>query len=277
MMGRKKKIEEKKKKTGKKKKKLPPWLYKRGSKIDNKKWVRDPCTNVFRIGNVVGKGITSLISKHFFHPEFSLKHVSGESSTSSMETESGSRRGITVEKQLKQWIQIIHKPKKWSEERLKKKLQTFWPTTRNIISLLRQKQWIPIATQRVVGCKLSRVATAFDLVAKTWDGKLVLIELKSGYKGTFAHEVRDSSHPKWRMLPPFQDLYAHPLHYSLIQLQWGWILHSQSRPEKIDSLEHVVVINANEETANAHSIPVELGQRFRKRIIEIMLERRRKK
>lgn len=212
-------------------------------------WYYNIYHHCFKYGkyNWVGHGITDKIKKAFFPDDWDLYKVAGRNGN-------GAEGGKRVDKELSEWTRLVQLESKPST--IRAHMEQWSPSTMKIIELFRQKQWIPVDTQVVVGSTRSRIATAIDIVARHFEtNRLILIEVKTGYDGTF---VEYNGHS---MLAPFSHLAATPRNFAWLQLTGSWMLWAETFPHR-RRIRHsdVMVLHVVEgRDPTLHPIPPEFG------------------
>lgn len=158
-----------------------------------------------------------------------------------------------MDKEIGEWTKLVQTEAKPST--IRAHMEKWSPSTLQVIELFRRKQWIPVDAQVVVGCTKSRLATAIDIVARHFEtNRLILIELKTGYNGTF---VEYNGHT---MLPPFAHLAATPRHFAWLQLTLSWMLWAETFPRRRIRHCDVMVLHVVQDVEPAlHVIPPEFG------------------
>ena len=211
-------------------------------------WYYNIYHHCFKYGkyNWVGRGITDKIKQTFFPDDWDLYKVAGRNGN-------GTEGGKRVDQELGEWTRLVQLESKPST--IRAHMEKWSPSTLKIIDLFRQKKWIPVDTQVVVGCTVSRIATAIDIVARHFEtNRLILIELKTGYDGTF---VEYNGHS---MLAPFSHLAATPRHFAWLQLTWSWMLWATTFPRRRVRHSDVMVLHVVEgREPTLHAIPPEFG------------------
>jgi len=211
-------------------------------------WYYNIYHHCFKYGkyNWVGRGITSIIKQTFFPPDWDLYKVAGRNGD-------GAEGGKRVDRELGEWTKLIQTEAKPST--IRAHMDKWSPSTLQIVDLFRRKQWIPVDAQVVVGCTTSRLATAIDIVARHFESnRLILIELKTGYDGTF---VEYTGH---NMLSPFSHLAATPRHFAWLQLTLTWMLWAETFPgRRIRHCDVMVLHVVQGREPTLHNIPPEFG------------------
>lgn len=108
--------------------------------------------------------------------------------------------------------------------------------TREIIRVLALRDLRPIQSQVVVCHEELRVGTAVDLVCRhNKSGRIVIIEIKTGYDGYYFH------HTVHNMLSPFTKLNDSPHNQHMVQLALTLAMYARVYGFKVQNLEAYVI------------------------------------
>jgi len=160
------------------------------------------------------KGCTELLSSHFWS-HYSAPHTPGNGMGTPRSQGWGMNRGKRVDTELfllscGVTIGQLHH------------------YTAKVMSLLRQFSWTIIAGQHVVAHPTYRVGTAADLVVRDREGKIIYLEIKCGYSGTWEASRSHITVGK------HSDLDNSPKYHALLQLaftMWLGAMGSAYRPD----------------------------------------------
>lgn len=222
------------------------------SKVE--KWYRNYETGCFMFGKYLyGRGITTEIQKQFFPAGWSLFTQAGSTRGG------GCDKGKQVDNELRAWTHLVNRPRV-KPETIAKHVATYCVETCAIINEFQRRGWTPVNAQLVVGCRRSRWATAIDMVAReVATDQLVLLEIKTGYEGTFQNELNNNKH---RMKLQDGKWAATPLRFAWIQILWGWVLYCKSHPRSALKLpfRNVAVINVVDSRVNVFPLPLDFAK-----------------
>lgn len=178
-------------------------------------WNQQKKVLVFHEGGVWARGLTKTLAAQFY-PSFCVKHLAV---TEPSRPAQGRKRGRAYDAAVTRWVDTGKKAP--SLDRLKDELA--------------QRGWKTVSTQVPVGCRQLRLATRLDLVCQDREGRLVLLEIKTGYQ----HNWTVASTEKF--LPPFQDLELTCRQISFMQLAFSRYLwqHNHQKTLPLAYLVHV--------------------------------------
>lgn len=214
-------------------------------------------------------GLTDLIKKHFFHKKWSQMAISG--ATSEDNVKGGSERGRKVDQEITKWHRLKSNPKtkQFTLDKYRLKCDRY---TNKILDAIESKGWTILSTQLAVGHVDSRVGTAVDIKVRDRKGRVLIIEVKSGYNGVFDAEF--PSEKEWAWCTGNMKKYpANAKIYALIQLLWTWLLHNNSAPVKADM---AFVLNVSDAGVKFHKPSEEFVDLVLPRIMSIQKERARR-
>lgn len=212
-----------------------------------------------RFNGIVAMGITKIIEQRLF-PYSEGWRLAFQRGTCA----GGSDLGRRVDAELGKWTCAYNKLTKpsstrkraYSPARFLKMIARFHLCTRAIITHLTGLGLVPDESQLVVGSCRARVATPIDLRLRHKEtGEYFLIEVKTGYLGTFVDGRQPSDGTRrlsWRMKPPFDQEPSSPLTFARIQLVWGWLMHAGVFPHLQVPASNLIVVNATSEGAVNH-------------------------
>ncbi len=144
------------------------------------------------------------------------------------------RRGRQIDSDLTKWTRSSAIPKRAH------------PWSKMLIAAFQKWGWAPLEAQGIVGIPERRLATAFDLLMKNKKGEKVLVEVKSGFTGTFT-ESRDQ-----KMEKPLEKVDSHSLNHALLQASVTAAYFASYREEEV---KHVYVVRVNEEGCERFAPP----------------------
>jgi hypothetical protein len=200
--------------------------------------VRDKC---FKVANIKLKGIRPLLQEWFW-PDEDKRKVSGG-------CWNGQEIGRRVDREVSNWAKYPSSDRT-SETLLSSRVH---PYTKKLIRAFVLWKWTPVTSQLIVASKkLGGIATAIDLVFRDDLGRLIFVELKSGFDGYF-----EESHGSFSF--PFQDVSNTPLHQAMAQLLFGYLLYKESGQD-LPALAYVVNVNKGE--VSRYLIDQAWGPRF---------------
>jgi hypothetical protein len=154
------------------------------------------------------RGLIATLNSYFY-PEF-LPHRKGKPRGYS----NGKQIGILIDSQLSAWVDKKQYPKKPHE----------YFTA--IVKELEYKQWIPIRTQKAVGCNSLRLGTMVDIECKNQQGQIILLEIKTGFEGYFDNRT-DA-----KMEQPFEKIPTCYHYIHLLQLWFTTWLYKHNSPNE---------------------------------------------
>lgn len=180
--------------------------------------VYDPESHVFYHDKRILTGVTNLISKMFFHPNFHMLSLNGQTATKTATNRynltssaklgnesfpssksgrpgavgiptTGSNMGRRVDRELAIWAENNSSPFKQKtigvDFTLESADKNWHPYTRELVKYFTEvRRWRPVAAQVTVGDPRG-VATNIDLVMEDSNGEIILVEVKAGYNQTF--------------------------------------------------------------------------------------------
>lgn len=166
-------------------------------------------------GEVWARGLTKTLAAQFY-PSFCVKHLAV---TEPSRPAQGRKRGRAYDAAVTRWVDTGKRAP--SLDRLKDELA--------------QRGWKTVRTQVPVGCRQLRLATRLDLVCEDREGRLVLLEIKTGYQ----HNWTVASAEKF--LPPFQEIELTCRQISFMQLAFSQFLwhHNHQKTLPLAYLVHV--------------------------------------
>ena len=168
-------------------------------------WDASNKTLIFPTSNRFARGLTKTLAAQF-SPNFSIREALRNQSTRRLKR-GGKRQGNLTDKHLTSWANEGKAPKSGKDLYFDE-----------IQKILNEKQWIPIAAQFPVGCEQVRLATKIDLLCKTMQGTLVVVELKCGFDTYFDVQTQGN------MKQPFQDIPMSCRNMSYLQLSFTTFL-----------------------------------------------------
>ena len=112
--------------------------------------------------------------------------------------------------------------------------------------ILKEREWTPMSSQMPLGCLDLRLGTMVDLMCSTKDGKLVIVEIKSGFDDYY--DIQNQGN----MMYPFEDVPQSCRNKHLLQLLFTtWLFFHGSHVLNNIQVEKSVIIhlftNYNEE------------------------------
>lgn len=151
-----------------------------------------------------------------------------------VKTKDGLTHGIAIHRQLKHAIDKGEKAKPRSI------------LVRSIIFKLKSMGLRPVAAEAPVWSHRMRMGSQIDVVCLDGDGRVVLIELKTGNKFDFFKYNQ-------LMQPPFQSIGHSLLHLASLQLLTGYLLFKETHP--LMNVQSAYVVHATYHGVWAYQIP----------------------
>lgn len=192
-----------------------------------------------------GRGITAVIKAKFF-PDYAFrpsacniappKHVHN--------SKNGMSRGRLVDGQIQKWI-------KSRNDIIKKKPPTMHLFARAFVELTKKLKLTPIGTQIVVRDERCDIATLVDSVFINSKGRVVIVELKTGFEG-----YNDTSNA--RMKGKFSYLSNAPANQHQLQLAFTRCMFEGTFPEFGEV--HALLIRMTDSGAHVRSLDRRVGE-----------------
>ena len=136
-------------------------------------------------GHMSGRGITAVIKSNYY-PDYVFTKGPPFETAVNASGKKGRSRGLMVDHQVQKWIKgqgaAPHELRGMFEDQGAQPL-TFHPFARAFIELTQKLELTPIGTQVVVQDERCNVATLVDAVFLNAKGRVVLVELKTGFEG----------------------------------------------------------------------------------------------
>jgi len=136
-----------------------------------------------------GRGLTAVMKDKFF-PNYSYRHASGgpvvdstgkPGAAKKKGRDGGLARGRQVDTEIQHWVTAGGGARKKSSKRTV--VPALHPFSRAFIALTQRLRLTPVATQVVVRDENCNLATLVDVVFLNTDGRIVVVELKTGFEG----------------------------------------------------------------------------------------------
>jgi hypothetical protein len=193
-----------------------------------------------------GRGITAVMKEKFF-PDYVFRHATGGpvldktgkvGAVTKKGRGGGMARGRQVDNEVQRWIQGIaqgdaqgtapFKPRQGVRASIGSKgvkgAQPLHPFSRAFIALTERLRLTPVSTQVVVRDERCNIATLVDAVFLNTKGRVVLVELKTGFEG-----YNDVS--TGRMRGEFSHLSNAPANQHKVQLAFTHAMFEMTFPE----------------------------------------------
>jgi hypothetical protein len=183
------------------------------------------------------KGITSAIFDTFLtgHHKLLLNGSGGDKTC-------GPAFGSRIDKELQTWTDICQ-----DDDPVKQRLfaATCHDVVRKVIALFKKNNWRPWKAQVPVCSWHTGLGTCIDLIAQQRDGSLVLIEIKTGYRGNFDQTVTKNG-AELAFDYPLDSIPVSPLNYALLQALVSWYMYHETYDDRIKCTQlHVLHIQSD--------------------------------
>jgi len=178
-----------------------------------------------------GRGITAVMKEKFF-PDYVFRHAIGApvldktgrvGATTKRGRKGGMARGRQVDNEIQRWIQEGDVPLKNKKHKVPFHGELH-PFSRAFIALTERLRLTPVASQVVVRDERCNIATLVDAVFLNAKGRVVVVELKTGFEG-----YNDVS--TGRMLAEFAHLSNAPANQHKVQLAFTHAMFEMTFPE----------------------------------------------
>ena len=170
------------------------------------------------------KGITSAIFSTYLtgHHKLLLNGSGGDKAC-------GAAFGSLIDKQLEQWTRVCQ-----DDDPIEQRLfaASCHGVVRKVIALFKKNHWRPWKAQVPVCSWHTGLGTCIDLIAQQRDGSLVLIEVKTGYRGNFDQAIKKNG-TELAFERPLDSVPVSPLNYSLLQALVSWYMYHETYDDRI--------------------------------------------
>jgi hypothetical protein len=204
-------------------------LYERGIKPLDSTFHRGVVSRTGRSTKCLrGRGITAVIKTKFF-PDYVFRGAAnglGKTHNKKRGKGAGMARGRQVDTEIQHWM-----ARGFAKQGDKGRAPPLHPFSRAFIALVTRLRLTPVATQVVCRDESCNIATLVDAVFLNAQGRIVVVELKTGFEG-----YNDASNG--RMRGEFRHLTNAPANQHKVQLAFTQIMFERTFPEfkQVDAL-----------------------------------------
>lgn len=183
----------------------------------NESGIKGICVRSEKDGPTLVRGITGVLASTFY-PEFNPMTAVKAAPKTGVYKRGGKSEGIRVDKYLTDWV---------NTGKLKA-CYTANPRFEAIRSTLESYGWKPLACQVPLACASVRIGTRVDMLCLNKDGRVIIVELKTGFRGYW--EIANQGNMK----APFQNLKASckNAHFLQLKLTTWLFFHSSHKYRK---------------------------------------------